>query len=286
MRDYIVVTDADSDLPFSYVEEHQIPVFAMPFTLNGVEYLYDLKLQIPDFFDQLANGASVSTSARPYWEIKEFFKEQIDRGYDILYVALSNKLSAHYDNSCMAMRELKEEYPDARIEIVDTLSISLGQGQLVMLAKQLHDEAKTLDEAVAELEARKLHSAFFFMVDDLNYLRRGGRVSATSAFFGGLLSVKPILIANDEGQLIPSEKVSGRKKTLARIVELYAQNAETPDGGKAYLCVSNQKDAETVGGMLNERFPNLKLEICMVGPVIGGHVGPGVVGLVFFGNHR
>jgi len=165
MRDYIIVTDSDSELDLRYVEQYQVPVFAMPFTLDGQEYLYDLgvKVKIPDFFEQLAKGATVSTSARPYWEIKEFFKEFTDNGLDVLYVAFSNKLSAHYESSLMAAKELMEEDPEANITIIDTLTISLGQSQLLIRALEMKKEGKSLQEVADWVTENIQHSVVFFV---------------------------------------------------------------------------------------------------------------------------
>lgn len=288
MRDYIIVTDSDSELPLRYLEQHQIPVFAMPFTLDGEEYLYDLGItvKIPDFFKRLDNGATFSTSSRPYWEIKAFFQEYVEQGLDVLYIAFSNKLSAHFESSIMAARELMEEHPEAKITIVDTLTISLGQAQLLLHALEMKKKGRSMDEVVAWLEESIQHSVVFFVVDDLNYLRRGGRLSGASAFFGSMLDIKPILHASPEGALVPIEKCKGRRKALRRFVELYSERALDPEHGKLYIAESNPADGKLLKEMVLEKYPELDVEIWEVGPVIGGHVGPGVLGIGFFGTHR
>ena len=288
MRDYIIVTDSDSELDLRYVQKYNLPVFAMPFTMDGVEYLYDLgvNVKMPDFFRRLGEGAEVSTSARPYWEIKEFFKQYTDQGLDVLYIAFSNKLSAHYENSLMAAKELMEEDPSANIVIIDTLTISLGQSQLLIRALEMKEEGKSMDEVAAWVRDNIQHSVVFFVVDDLNYLKRGGRLSGASAFFGSMLDIKPIIYASPEGALVPIEKCKGRRKALRRFVELYEERALDKENGKLYITESNEGDAAVLRDMFLEKFPNMEIEIWTVGPVIGGHVGPGVLGLSFFGTKR
>ena len=169
----------------------QIPVFAMPVSLDGKDYDFDLDIEgkFPTFFEDLKNGAKVSTSAKSPWEIKQWFLQLLESGKDILYISFSNQLSVHFSNCQQAVAEIKGE-PEARIVLVDSLTISAGQSLLIRRALKLQQDGKSLDEVAAYLEENKLRSCVLFTVDDLNYLKRGGRLSGGAAFVGTVLVSK------------------------------------------------------------------------------------------------
>ena len=289
MSDYIIATDADSELILPYVLEKGIAVFPMPLTLNGVEYNYDLgkTVQIPDFFEQIENGATVSTSCKSPWEIKQWFLELLEQGKDILYIGLSHNLSQHFGNCQMAVQEIREEKPDApRIFLVDTLSISAGQSLLIRKAVALKEQGKPIEEVAQWLEANKQHSLVFFSVDDLNYLKRGGRLSGGAAFFGTVLDLKPILHTSEDGRLEPIEKIKGRKKAWRRMAELVKERGVDLEENEILLLYTNQDDAKVMEANLQELCHPKSIEFWPVGPVIGGHAGPRVMGLACWGTER
>lgn len=288
MRDYIITTDADSELPYEIAEQYGIKVFEMPFTLEGVEYLYDLgkNVKIPDIFEKLAKGAEFSTSCRPPWEVKEFFAKFLEEGKDILYIGLCHTMSNHINNCYMAAEELRREYPDAKIIIIDTMSIAVNQGQMAIKAAQMKNENKTIEETAKWIEDNKQHYVEYFIVDDLNYLKRGGRLSAAAAFFGTVLDIKPLLRCNDDGKLEPIEKIKGRKKALKRIAELIAEKGVDFETQKFVVAYSNLQEGEELSRIIKENTPVKNIELWPIGPVIGGHTGPGVIGVGFFGTFR
>lgn len=288
MRDYIIITDADSELPWEYAEQEGLPVFEMPFTLEGVEYYYDLgkEVQIPDFFEKLAAGSNVTTACRSPLDVKEFFQRYLDEGKDILYIGFSHAMSMHFSICESAAQELREEYPDARIELVDTLSISLGQSQLVMRALEMKKQGASLDEAKAWLQANVQRSLVFFVVDDLNYLKRGGRLSGASAFFGTVLDIKPILHTTAEGKLEPIEKVKGKKKAMRRLVELIQERAAKIEDSTVLVTAANEDEGKWLEKLIQDTVHPKQTIRWAIGPVIGGHVGPGTIGISFYGNER
>ena len=176
MRNYVIVTDSDTEIPYTFADAHQIPVFLMPYTVNGEERLFDLgrNTDFKAFYQELRDGAEAVTSTRPPIDIADFFRETVKDGTEVLYLCFSSALSGHFELSQMAKSMVLEEFPDARIEIVDTLRISMGAGQLVMAAQKLKEEGKTLDEVRDWVLGNRHRSHAWFSVDDLSYLKKGG----------------------------------------------------------------------------------------------------------------
>ena len=289
MRDYIIATDSDSELLYAYAQEMQIPVFAMPVSLDGKDYDFDLDIEgkFPPFFEDLKNGSKVSTSAKSPWEIKQWFLQLLESGKDILYISFSNQLSVHFSNCQQAVAEIKEEKPEARIVLVDSLTISAGQSLLIRRALKLQQDGKSLDEVAAYLEENKLRSCVLFTVDDLNYLKRGGRLSGGAAFVGTVLDLKPIVHVTDDGKLVPTEKCKGRKKAWRRMAELAADRFDYGDpDNEIIILYAELEDGKEFEEILKQTCGDVKTMLWKVGPVIGGHAGPGVVGMSFFGSPR
>ena len=287
MRDFILATDSDTEIPYQFADEHQIPVFLMPYTVDGKEMLFDLgrNTNFIEFYQQLANGAEAFTSTRPPADIADFFRDMVKDGKDVLYLSFSSALSGHYDLCHLAKKMVLEEYPDARIELVDTLRISMGAGQLVMFASVLKDEGKSLDEIKDWVIENRLRAHAWFSVDDLGYLKRGGRLSGAAAAIGTILDVKPILRLNQEGKIIAADKVKGSKKILRFFLETIQQNVEEPEAQTAYVLHANNMDAAVrMKELIGENFKFAGVEIQDIGPVIGCHTGPGVLAVIFMGK--
>lgn len=288
MRDYIIATDADSELLLSYAEEKEIPVFAMPVTIDGVEYDYDLgkTVSFSDFFQRLEGGAQVTTSCKSPWEIKKWFAGLLEKNKQILYIGFSQHLSQHYNNCEMAARELMEEDSEARIILVNTLSISAGQSLMIRRAVEMREAGKDIEEVARWIEDNRLNCLVFFSVDDLNYLKRGGRLSGGAAFFGTVLDLKPILHTSDEGKLEPIEKVKGRKKAWRRMAEIVKERAYDPVNGEILLIYSSTENGEQFKAIVEEVCGAKNILCWPVGPVIGGHAGPNVMGIACMGDKR
>lgn len=287
MRDFVIATDSDTEIPYTFADEYDMPVFLMPYTVNGEERLFDLgkETDIIGFYKELRNGADAITNTRPPADIADFFKSIVKNGKDVLYLSFSSALSGHFDLSQMARNDVLEEYPDARIEIVDTLRISMGAGQLVMYAQQLKDEGKSLEQIRDWVVENRARAHAWFSVDDLNYLKKGGRLSGAAAAIGTILDVKPILKLNHEGKIVAADKVKGAKKILRFFLDVIRQNVEAPEAQTAYvLHADNMQGAEKMKALIEESVKFKKVVIQDVGPVIGCHTGPGVLAVVFMGK--
>ncbi len=287
MRDFIIATDSDTEIPYTFADKHKMPVFLMPYTVNGEERLFDLgkETDFNAFYHELRGGADANTSTRPPADIADFFREIVKDGTEVLYLSFSSALSGHYDLSQLARNIVLEEYPDARIEIVDTLRISMGAGQLVIYAQKLKDEGKTLEEIRDWVIANRQRAHAWFSVDDLNYLKKGGRLSGAAAAIGTILDVKPILKLNQEGKIVAADKVKGSKKIQKFFLNVIQENVEQPEEQDAFvLHADNMEAAVRMKELIEESVSFRSVTIQDVGPVIGCHTGPGVLAVIFMGR--
>lgn len=287
MRDFVIATDSDTEIPYTFAEEKGIPVFLMPYTVDGEEKLFDLgkTTDYAGFYKQLSEGAKASTSTRSPEDIADFFREIVKGGKDVLQLSFSSQLSAHYSMCEMARETVLEEYSKARIELVDTLRISMGAGVLVMQAQAMKEDGKSLDEIKEWVESNKLLVHAWFSVDDLNFLKRGGRVSGAAAMVGTILGVKPILKLNNEGKIVAADKVKGRKNVHKFLLETVEKNIENPQEQTIYLMHANDMgSAQRLKAMIEDAVDCKGVVISDIGPVIGCHTGPGALSVVFMGK--
>jgi DegV family protein with EDD domain len=284
------MTDSDSDLPYSYVDELDMTMVYMPYIIDGKEYLDDLGRggKQKEYFDNMRAGATPVTSLLPQPVYEEYFEPVLQQGKDILFVAFSSQLSGTIRNIYAAREELLEKYPERKIVVVDTLSISAPQSILILKAHALYREGKSIEEVAAWLEENKLKAQAWFTVDDLVYLKRGGRISAMAAAVGGLLDLKPIITETKEGKLVSAEKVRGRKQALRMLVDKAVENIDDPANADVIILHADApEDAVKLESKLKEKIPDLnKVETYYIGPVIGAHCGPGTVAVCFFGKER
>jgi len=284
---YVYMTDSDSDLPYHLKAEYDIPVVYMPYALNGKEYFDDLgqTLDHKSYFDAMRSGANPVTSALNEESYLEYFEPVLESGKDLLFVAFSSKLSCTLQAAQAARKKLLEKYPDRKITIVDTLSISGPMTLLILKSHEMYRAGKSMEEVAAWLENNKLRSQAYFTVDDLKYLKRGGRISGAAAAVGTMLDLKPIIIEASDGTLQAGEKIRGRKKALAYIVD--AMMKAEPDPAESPILILNAdapEDAERVKASIEQKLPGASIMIEHVGPVIGAHAGPGTVALCFIGK--
>ena len=285
-QNYVFMTDSDSDLPFHLKEQYDIPVVYMPYALDGKEYFDDLgqMLDHKSYYDMMRNGATPVTSALNEATYLEYF-EPILKEKDLLFVAFSSKLSCTLQAVYSAREKLLEKYPERKFTVVDTLRISGPMTLLVLKAHEMYRAGKPMDEVAAWLEANKLRAQAYFIVDDLKYLKRGGRISATAATVGTMLDLKPIISEAADGTLSANDKIRGHKKAIAFIVDKMLEFA--PDPAESPIIVLNadsHDDAERVKAMVEQKLPGANILIENVGPVIGAHAGPGTLALCFIGT--
>lgn len=286
---YILMTDSDSDLPFALQQEMNIPVVQMPYILEGKEYLDDLgqTMDYKTYFDKMRAGAQPTTSALNETIYMEYFEPILQEGKDLLFIAFSSQLSATINAIYSAREQLLEKYPERKFIVVDTLSISGPQTLLVIKAHQMYTAGASMEEVAAWLEDNKLRAQAWFTVDDLKYLKRGGRVSPAAAAIGTLLDLKPILTETLEGKLAAAEKVRGRRKAMNYIIDKAVENIVDPKESIALVLHADaMSDAERLRDMTLAKLPDLDIRIENVGPVIGAHAGPGTLALCFIGKKR
>lgn len=287
-QNYILMTDSDSDFPFEIAREKNIPVVKMPYTLDGVEYFDDNGESGAEkqLFDRMRAGAKPVTSLLPTAVYLDYF-EPILKEKDLLFIAFSSKMSMTFQNVLEARDELLKKYPERKMIVVDTLSITFPQTLLVLEAHRLYKAGATIEEVERWLLDNRLKAQVWVTVDDLAYLRRGGRISLSSAFMGTMLDIKPILTLNREGKLDAAMKVQGRKKAMKTLVEKTAEMIENPEDQVVYILHGDvESEAEMLKTQLKNRVNIKEIRVRMLGPVIGSHAGPGTLGVAFMGKER
>lgn len=290
MPDYKIITDSTSDLPASLVQELELHVIPMLYTVGGKDYLNtpdERFLSSHDFYEMLRTG-KVSTTTQINGEVfKDEFRPYLLEGLDILYLGFSSRLSSTFSSVLIASQDLKDEFPDRKIVVIDTLAASMGEGLIVYHAAARKKQGMSINEVASWVEENKLHLAHWFTVDDLNHLRRGGRVSGAAAFVGTMLNIKPVLHVDNEGHLIPVEKVRGRRKSLEALVSHMENSALKPEEQTVFISHGDAPDdAAYLEKLVRERFGVKSVYINPIGPVIGSHSGPGTVALFFLATKR
>jgi len=284
MKDFVLVTDTNSELPFEYAKKNKIEVFRMPYSVDGEERLYDLgeNTDFEEFYTSLKNGSKAATSTRSPYDVEQFFRGLLEKGTDVLYLGFSSQLSAHF-SICEGVKEtLQKEFPKQRLVMIDTLRISIPLALIVMEAVELKKSGKSMDEITDWVEKNKLRSQGWFSVDDLMYLKRGGRLSGAAAAIGTLMEVKPILILDDAGKISVHEKIKGKKKVIKYLETVLEENIGKPEESNVVVLHANAPDmAKDLEARLNVFAKFKKLWVQDIGPVIGSHTGPGVLSVCF-----
>jgi DegV family protein with EDD domain len=288
---YKLFTDVMSDLPLDYVRQHQLEIIPLSVSVDGEEYILAADSSAPGciqpelFYQRLRAGAVAKSSQANAQEIIRMMRPFLEAGQDILYIAFSSGLSGTYASGMAAKEQLDREFPERRVIVVDSLSASLGQGMLVHLAVERKKAGAQIDQLAQYMEDTKLRIHHWFTVDDLNFLRRGGRVSGAAAFIGTMLSIKPVLNVDDEGHLIPKAKQQGRKRALRALVEHLGENCADPQSTPIMISHGDAlKDAESVAALIEQQWGRQVTLINTVNPVIGCHSGPGTIALFFVGD--
>ncbi len=290
MQNYVILTDSSADLTDALYKENDIVVLPLTFILDGQPYLNkpdESTMLFSDFYAHLRNGKNVTTSAINVETFRQTFLPFLDEGKDILYLGFSSGLSGTFSASHIAAQELQEEYPQRKIICVDTLCASLGQGMLVYLTAKKRLAGATIEEAASYAESAKAQLCHWFTVNDLFFLKRGGRISTATALFGSALGIKPVLHVDDDGHLISVSKARGRKKAIAELLAHMKATAINPSEQIPFIshgdCID---DANELAEAIRKEFGVKEVIINYVGPVIGAHSGPGTLALFFLGSKR
>lgn len=288
MRDYVILTDSCCDFSAEMVDELGLYVLPLSFMMEEKEYF-----NFPDnrdidpkvFYSKLRGGVLGTTSAINVAAFAEAMTPIVESGKDILCVSFSSGLSTTYQSACIAAGDVMAVHPGSRILVVDSRAASLGQGLLVYLTAREKEKGRSIEELRDFVEERKDHIDHWFTVDDLNHLKRGGRVSAAAALVGTMLQMKPVLHVDDEGRLIPVSKARGRKASIKALLDKMDELVEDP----SVVFISHgdcEDEAVALGEAVKAKYPVEKLVINYVGPVIGNHSGPGTLALFFQGKHK
>ncbi len=287
MRDYVIFTDSSCDLPKAQVAEYGIEVLSLEVTIDGVGSFLNHEIDEKEFYTHLREKKGVKTSAANLDRFVEAFEKAAKEDKDILYIGFSSGLSATYTAGKNAAEEIMEKYPDCKILTVDSLCASLGQGLLVKLAVDKKNEGLDIDALAAYVEETKWHLCHWFTVDDLFFLKRGGRVSAATAVMGTVLQIKPVMHVDNEGHLINMAKARGRDTSIKALFEKMKETAIDPANQTVFICHGDCiDDANKLAEMVKAEFGIKEVLIGYTGPVIGAHSGPGTLALFFLGSER
>ena len=287
MRDYVIFTDSSCDLPASLVKEWGIEELSLEVNIEGIGTFLNHEIEPAKFYGYLRDKRPVKTAAANMEGFVNAFEKIVSEGKDILYIGFSTGLSATYVAGKNAAEEVMEKHPECKILTVDSLCAALGQGLLVKYAVDKKNTGATLEELAAYVEGLKLNLAHWFTVEDLFFLKRGGRVSAATAVMGTVLQIKPVMHVDNDGKLINMAKARGRDASIKALVERMKQTVIDPEKQTVYICHGDcYDDAKKLADMVTAEFGITDILIDYVGPVIGAHSGPGTLALFFIGRER
>ena len=287
MASFAITTDNNGDLPLTYLKEHHVGLMSLTYTLEANTYDSFCSMPEHEFYQKMRAGAMPTTAQVNPEAAKKVLRDALQQHDGVLHIAFSSGLSGSCQSAMLAAAELREEFPDKNMIVVDSLSASLGQGLLVHNACKMRDAGCSLEKTAAWCEENKLHIGHLFTVDDLFHLYRGGRVSRTKAFIGSALNMKPILHVDNEGKLMPIGKVRGRKRALDELVSRMETQVGSRYDGVVFISHGDcEQDAVYVRNQVAERLGVSESLIHFVGPSIGAHSGPGTVALFFGAETR
>ena len=292
MRDYIIMTDSCCDLSQQEVEELDLTVLPLSFTIEGKTLLNTpdhADMSPEEFFQKIAAGADCTTAAANVGQFTDAMEKVLSEEKDILCICFSSALSTTYQSACIAASDLREKHPGAKIVVIDSLSASRGQGMLLYRAvRERREKGLDIDALARYVENIIQSQDHWFIVDDLNHLKRGGRVSAAAALVGTMLGIKPVMHTDSEGRLTPVSKARGSKAALRALVDKMEEIGIEPEKNQpVFICHANCPDyVAYVKELLKERFNVTDVRADFIGPVIGAHTGCGTLGLFFVGTER
>ena len=284
-----IITDSACDLKREYIDKNNIALLSLILNLEGQAIKDDLgkSLSYEEFYNKMRHGATPTTSQINAHDFEEEFTKYIKNGDSIIYISISSSLSGTFNSANIARNNILEEYPDANILLVDSLSVTSGQGLLVMKACEMRDNGASIDEIVEWLEENKRKVIHSILIDDLNHLKRGGRISGATATIGSLLNIKPSAYLDDEGKLVQGEKIKCKKKALRFLANEVKERAVETENEVLYICHGAcLEEAEALRNIILQEVKFKDVIINYVGNVVGAHAGPGVLAAIFLGKNR
>ena len=284
-----IITDSSCDLGINFIEENNIELIPLLLNLDGETLKDDLgkSLGYREFYEKLRAGSMPSTSQINIYTFEEKFRELLNEGYEILYVGLSSALSGTFNSANMARNNILEENPKAKISVVDSLSVSMGVGMLVKKSCDMIKEGKDLEYITTWIEENKNKVIHSILVDDLKHLKRGGRISASTAAVGSLLNIKPILKIDNNGAVEATEKIKGKKKALKYLATVVKEKALNIESETLYIMHGDAlEEAQALKDIILQELNFKEIKIQYIGTVIGSHGGPGAIATIFWGNER
>ncbi|MCI9069297.1 DegV family protein [Clostridium sp.] len=284
-----IITDSACDLKREYIDKNNIGLLSLILNLEGKIIKDDLgkSLSYKDFYNKMREGATPTTSQVNAHDFEEEFVKHIKNGDSIIYISISSGLSGTFNSANIAKNNLLEEYPEAKIELIDSLGASMGQGLLVLKACEMRDNGASVEEIVNWIEDNKRRVIHLVLVDDLNHLKRGGRISGATATIGGLLNIKPSAYLDNEGKLVQGEKIKGKKKALKFLANSIKERAIDSENEVLYICHADcNEEAETLKALVEEEIKFKDIVLNYAGNAIGAHAGPGALAVIYLGKHR
>ena len=287
MNKYVIITDSSSDLTAEMLGSEELVTLQLDVLVEGEDSVSNDKVDVKEFYAKLREKKNATTSAVNIDAFASAFERYLAEGADVLYLGFSSGLSGTYNAGLVAAKELSEKYPERKIYAVDTLAASLGQGMLVYYAVKMKENGADIDEVRNFIEERKLNLCHWFTVDDLFFLKRGGRVNAATAIVGSMLSIKPVLHVDNKGRLINVSKARGRKAAIDALFENMKATVLSPEEQTIFISHGDAADdAEYLADKIKTELGVKEVKIGYVGAVIGAHSGPGTLALFFFGSER
>ena len=284
MQKYIISTDSGSDLPASYCKAHEIPILPLPVTMDGVTYT---DLDVKEFYARLRGGALPTTSAANLEDTAQLFRSVLSQGQDLLHIAFSSGLSSSAATAMVAAEQVRQEFPDRKLLVVDSLCASLGHGLLVHKAVKDQTAGLSIEDTCSHIEKIKGNIVHNFTVDDLHHLHRGGRVSKATAVVGSLMGIKPVLHVDDQGHLTSVDKARGRKASIHALLDRMKTQCRGFDNPEVFISHGDcLQDAEYLADLVRKDLGIRDIMVDYIGPTIGTHSGPGTLALFFLGSPR
>lgn len=284
-----LITDSACDLPIEYIRENNIEIVSLAVNIKGEFVIDDLgqTLKYDEFYKMVREGEMPSTSQVNVGTFEEVFSKHVENGDSIIYIGLASTLSGTFNSATIAREMIVGDNQNADISVIDSLSVSLGEGSLVYYACEMMKNGSSKEEVVSWVENNKRKVIHAITVDDLSHLKRGGRISAATAVVGGLLNIKPTLKLDSEGKLIPGAKIKGRKKVMKYLAEQVKENAVNIEEQVLFICHADcLSEAEALKEMILEDVNPSKVIMNSIGAVIGTHGGPGTLAVVFMAKER